>query len=232
MAFDPKIARIMSSTDDDEFSDDPDAEDRARAKWMLLNRDRPRGPRREPEGPQRDEHGRFVKGVTGNPLGRRPRIKFAKSEPAMFFNTQIELNRNGETVQVSREEAFLEKTFALAMAGRATAMRMIDNQIARNRAEQLEARYMLRYLYETYMTPGGEPPDGRVLRIIDELVDAITLGDNPRARALNRDHARSFRRRRLKARKAAEAEAAEKAAARAARRAARKPKAKPEGESS
>lgn len=232
MAFDPKIARIMSSSDDDEFSDNPDAQYRARAKWMLLNRDRPRRPRLQLQGPQRDERGRFLKGVTGNRLGRRPKIKFAKSEPVIFFNTLIDLNRNGETVQVTREEAFFEKVYALAMSGKATAMRMIHDRIAQNRQEQTEARFMLRDLVETYLSPGGEPPDGRILRIIDELIDAITLGNNPMSRARNMDIGRSVRRRRLKERKAAEAEAAEKEAARTARRAARKPTAKPEGESS
>ena len=139
------------------------------------------------------------------------------------------MTRNGLTEKISREEAFLQMLFTQALAGKVSAMRMIEKKIEAWHARQTEVRDFYRYLMDKHSGPYAVPWTPQELRLRDQIMEALSLGMDSTSRWRNMDHARSARRRRLKERKATEAEAVAmeekweaKRAARRARDAARR----------
>ena len=234
MTYNPnKVREVLNGiTPEEEFDDDDDSVFyRRQAKEMLLERNRPKRPSalREANEPRRDEQGRFVKGTSGNRLGRRPKSPYAKSELAMFVNTLVDVTRNGKTEAMTRKLAFMEKVYSEAMNGRVTAIRLFQEWVVQEREERMQAMDMLRSLMARHDGPNGDVWSAQELRLRDELITALSLGMDSTSRWRNMDHARSARRRRLKEGKAAEADAAAmeekweaKRAARRARDAARR----------
>ncbi len=75
--------------------------------------------------------GQFKPGQTGNPNGRPAKAskttkKYAKDDPFVFANTLIEVRVDGETKQVTRNEAIYNRIFQSAMEGKAWAVKLMQ----------------------------------------------------------------------------------------------------------
>lgn len=94
--------------------------------------------RRKTTKPARDARGRFLE--SGNLDGRPEKINLTgvDASPYVFANSNLELNLNGESVTMTRQEALINKLYQQAMKGDVRAIIYLDKKF--NEANEIFAK--------------------------------------------------------------------------------------------
>jgi len=129
----------------------------------------------------RDARGRFLKGTTGNPKGRPPKISLIESSDfELFRGTMVEIDnpRGGRKKILTREGAIQERLYASAMKGNVQAQIFLSRKFQEAKEALAESQARLRQIENRLNTEGYKPTDeeraaARMLRI------ALNLDPNP-----------------------------------------------------
>lgn len=129
----------------------------------------------------RDEKGRFRKGVSGNPFGRpRKKIPLSEADPFVFAQTLIKLGSGEKPVELTRREAIEHKLFELAMKGSVRAVVELRNGWAKMDEMRAHARIRLEALEREWFFEkrGKDIPEEIELEIL-ALRQALNMGEQP-----------------------------------------------------
>ena len=110
-------------------------------------------PNSQPSGedPTRDAHGRWKPGYCPNPKGRphkANKIDVDRADMSRFMNTEVEIRVGGKLVDMTREEALLNKMFEDAMKGKVSNQKFFYEQLQQRKRDLAE----LRHEYEKLIT--------------------------------------------------------------------------------
>jgi two-component sensor histidine kinase len=136
--------------------------------------------RRKKTKPARDAYGRFLS--CGNLNGRPEKVNLigVDASPYIFANSNLELNLNGETVTMTRQEALLNRLYQQAMKGDVRAIIHLDQKFDEANQTIADARMDLPDLLRQWQAapPMSEEADARIEeihRIINALQTLQTM---------------------------------------------------------
>jgi hypothetical protein len=124
--------------------------------------------------PKRDAQGRWMKGSTGNPNGRPPKLpRLSQSDPFIFAQTLMPLKINGETVELTQREAVTKKLLESALKGSVQAQIFLAKEFKWLDELQAHARLRLEELEKKQLK---EPPTSDVAVEIEAEIAGLRRG--------------------------------------------------------